>query len=106
MKQAEKLVEKLNEREAATYTQQSTLLYQALVLAKSPLTTEFKPKSISRIKANLQKEAKQIRTLSSLYEGSKIQPTLEALGYTDVANRAPVPGTEGSVLVDFYSAEQ
>lgn len=77
-------------------------LYEALVLGKSPLTTEFKPKNLDRLKAQYEKERAQVRAVSNLYSQSKIEPGLKALGYTDVAYRGSVDG----FISDYYSAEQ
>ncbi len=66
---------------------------------------EFKPKNLENIKKAYEREIKIPKKASALYEQSRIQQTLQALGYSDIQFRAVVNGKEGEsgFLPEFYS---
>lgn len=77
-------------------------LYEALVVGRSGLATEFKPKNLEKLKAQYEREQAQTRTPSNLYQSCKIEPALKALGYDDLVYRGTVDG----FISNYYSAKQ
>ena len=99
---AEKLVSAINADDQGIMDVASAQpLYKLLVIAKSPLETEFKPKNMLQLKGTFEREFKSVETrgMSQLYQNSKIIGALQALGYTDVAYRGAVYGYQP----EFYS---
>lgn len=79
---AEKIIANFNES-GLELDETAVQLYEALAFGNSGLATNFVPNALDKIKFSYERE-KQNKKISKLYESSKIQPALQALGYSDV----------------------
>ena len=76
-------------------------LYEAINLGKSGLSVQLTPKNLDKVKNSYDRENKN-RKASLLFENSKLQQALQALGYSDAQFNSDV---SGGFRLDFYSAE-